>query len=213
MLRTSIKKYNGEYQSQTVVDTVLALRQEHGLTAENVAEIVVDVPRGAYEVIGGGEYGPKDDCHNKEQADHNLKYMVAVALLDGELWPEQYATERINRADVQALLRTVTIKPKLTYGWRIPAELPARVTITYADDREFQREQAGYAGFQATPISWEQVTAKFNRLTAPYADAELQSKIVQAVKNLELISVRELVGLLAQVRGAGILASAVGAAS
>ncbi len=43
----------------------------------------MEVAKGAYDVLGGGSYGPKEDRHTKEQADHNLKYLVAVALLDG----------------------------------------------------------------------------------------------------------------------------------
>ncbi len=37
----------------------------------------------------------------KEQADHSLPYLIAVALLDGQVMPEQYAPERIERKDVQ----------------------------------------------------------------------------------------------------------------
>ena len=112
--RCAIKKFNAEFQSQAVLEAVMLVRQEHDdLRAKDIEEVTVDVPRGAYEVIGGGGYGPKTECHIKEQADHNLQYLVAVALLEGEVWPEQFATERINRTDVQELLRKVTVRPKM----------------------------------------------------------------------------------------------------
>src|SRR5438445_7042982 len=45
----------------------------------------VDVFDVAYRIIGGGEEGDKMMVRNKEQADHSLPYLVAVALLDGEV--------------------------------------------------------------------------------------------------------------------------------
>jgi 2-methylcitrate dehydratase MmgE/PrpD-like protein/(2R)-phospho-3-sulfolactate synthase (ComA) len=54
----------------------------------------------AHKIIGGGEEGPKIEVRTKEEADHSLPYIIAVALLDGEVLPVQYAPERIQRADV-----------------------------------------------------------------------------------------------------------------
>ena len=51
--------------------------------------------------------------HQPEQADYNLKYLVAVALLDGRVGPAQLDEQRVNAPDVQALLRSVEIKPNL----------------------------------------------------------------------------------------------------
>lgn len=132
----------------------------------------------------------------------NLKYMIAVALLDGDLYPEQYTTERINRADVQTLLRKVVVCPQVAYTARIPQEQVAKVTITLAGNRTVQKEKTDYEGFYKRPMTWERVTEKFNRLSAPFADADLQREIVSAVENLEKIQVAELVNLLGRVRGA-----------
>ena len=199
-MRCSIKKYNGEFQSQTVIETALDMRRENNLDGGNIESITLDVPGGAYEVIGGGEYGSKDDPKIKEQADHNLKYMVAVALLDGDLYPEQYTNERINRSDVQTLLKKVTVRPQVALTARIPEELPCKITIIQ-NGRTMQKEKADYEGFYRRPMSPQKVTEKFNRLTQPFADKNLQNEIVSAVDNLEKIQVAELVRLLVRVRG------------
>jgi MmgE/PrpD C-terminal domain len=36
----------------------------------------------------------------KEQADHSLPYLLAVALLDGDVQPAQFKPDRIIKADV-----------------------------------------------------------------------------------------------------------------
>jgi len=47
----------------------------------------------------------------KEQGDYNLKYLVAAALLDDQLGPDQLEAERIQSADAQALLARVEVHP------------------------------------------------------------------------------------------------------
>jgi 2-methylcitrate dehydratase len=52
-------------------------------------------------------FGPKINVHTKEDADHSLPYLLAVAALDGDVQPAQLDPERIAKPDVQGLLRKV----------------------------------------------------------------------------------------------------------
>jgi 2-methylcitrate dehydratase len=70
-----------------------------------VESIDIEIFDVAYHIIGGGEEGTKTVVRTKEQADHSLPYIVAVALIDGNVLPEQYQPERILRSDVQDLLK------------------------------------------------------------------------------------------------------------
>ena len=79
---------------------MLELRAEHGIDAADVDYVEVDVFDVAFNIIGGGEEGDKKVVRTKEQADHSLPYLVAVALLDGQVLPAQFAPQRIARADV-----------------------------------------------------------------------------------------------------------------
>ena len=47
--------------------------------------MTLEVFQGAYDFAGGGSYGAKDQPRTKEQADYNLRYLSAVALLDGQV--------------------------------------------------------------------------------------------------------------------------------
>src|ERR1043166_7465543 len=108
--QTVLKKYNAEIHSQSVLETVLELRSSEHLGGADVERVDVEVFDVAYRIIGGGEEGDKTEVGTKEEADHSLPYLVAVALLDGEVMPEQYRPARIRRDDVQALLRRVTVR-------------------------------------------------------------------------------------------------------
>lgn len=197
-LEVSIKRYNAEFQSQSAVEL-----HKRGLTADRIAAVRLHVAQGAYDVLGGGSYGPKDECRIKEQADHNLKYLVAVALLDGQVLPEQFAPDRINRPDVQDLLHKVTVRPSRRYTRRIPRQMPCRLTVRLADGSELEATRIDYDGFFTRPMDWGDVVAKFDRLAGPFAPAGLRAEIVAAVRQLETLRVSELTALLARTGEGG----------
>jgi 2-methylcitrate dehydratase len=153
----------------------------------------------AYHIIGGGEEGDKRIVRTKEEADHSLPYIVAVAILDDTVMPEQYGAERIERADAQALLRKIIVRPSDEYSRRFPYEMPCRVAVALNDGRVLKKEKRDYEGFFTRPMSWETVVKKFELLSAPYANSDLRREIIDAVADLEAIPVADLARLLIQV--------------
>jgi 2-methylcitrate dehydratase len=131
----------------------------------------------------------------KEQADHSLPFLISVALLDGQVMPQQYNPERINRRDVQELLTKVSVQPIDEFSGHFPSEMPCRLTITLRDGRVLSNEVHNYPGF----MSWKMAVEKFERVTGSLAMPSLRHSIVDAVKNLELIRVRDLTKLLSNV--------------
>jgi len=197
--QTYLKQYCALIHGQAIIDATLALRDEHGIAGADVAGATLEVFQGAYDIAGGGQFGDKDRPSTKEQADYNLKYLTAVALLDGQVGPEQLETERVRRGDVQDLLARVAIKaaPDLTAAY--PERTSVRVHIALTDGREVNREQSDFEGSPTQPMSWERVVQKFHWLAEPFADAALRAEIIDAVDHLDGISIDELAGLLAAV--------------
>ncbi len=194
--RTIVKKYNAEIHSQSTLEGILEMRSAHHLRAEEIERVTVDTFDVAYHIIGGGEEGDKQRVHTKEEADHSLPYMIAAALLDGEVTPAQYTPERIVREDVQSLLRKVTIRPDEALSRRFPDEMPCRIQITLTDGRTLNTEKRDYEGFYTRPLSWEQAVAKFERLATSHTDPEQRSAIVETVAHLEKRDVAQLTDLL-----------------
>jgi 2-methylcitrate dehydratase len=197
---TSLKRYNAEIHSQSALEGILELKKEHALGGEEVAKIDIEIFDVAYHIIGGGEEGNKTLVRTKEEADHSLPYLVAVAILDGQVMPEQYQPDRIRSEDVQSLLRKVTIKPSADYSRRFPNEMPCRITLTFRDSRRVAKEKRDYEGFRTRPMPWETAVEKFEKLVAPHTDRSLCQEIIRAVSHLESIQVNELTELLGKVR-------------
>lgn len=198
--RTIVKKYDAEIHSQSAIEGLLELKREAGFDAGQVQQIEVDIFDVAYNIIGGGEEGDKSRVRTKEEADHSLPYMLAAALLDGKVGPEQYLRQRIEGEDVQSLLRRIRIRPLAEYSGRFPEEMPCRLKVTLRNGQVFSREQRDYEGFHTRPISWDSVVRKFDSLAAGHAGEAQRAEIVQAVFGLERIKTAELTGLLEKVR-------------
>src|SRR6202012_223564 len=81
--QTYLKQYCSLIHGQVIIDAVLAIRTANDLHGDDVARVKLEVFQGAYDIAGGGAYGDKDHPWTKEQADYNLKYLSAVALVDG----------------------------------------------------------------------------------------------------------------------------------
>ena len=197
--RTILKRFNAEIHSQSAIEALLELRAAHAIETVDVERVELDTFQVAYDIIGGGEEGSKYEIATKEEADHSLPYLLAVALLDGQVLREQYRPERIAAPDVQELLRRVQVRPDDELSKRFPDEHSARIRVHMRDGRVLEREQHDYEGFHSRPMSWDTVEAKFDRLASGHADGRLRTRIKAAVARLDAIGIDELTTELAAV--------------
>lgn len=199
VVRTDVKKYNAEGHSQSCIEGLLELREAHQFSAADVQDIDIDVFDVAYNIIGGGEEGDKTVVRTKEEADHSLHYMAAVALLDNALLPEQYNASRIGSSDVQDLLRRITVRVDDDFSSRFPEEHCCRLRVRLNDGRVLEKEKTDYEGFHTRPMSWESVVDKFHALANPYTDSDTRKSIIDTVRALDDEPVTSLTALLERV--------------
>ncbi len=197
--RTSLKKYNAEFHSQSAVEGILELKEEHKFKADDIDRIEIEIFDVAYNIIGGGEEGEKKDVKTKEEADHSLPYIVAVAILDGNVMPDQYLPKRIVSRDVQTLLRKVYVKPNDDYSRRFPDEMPCRLIVHLKSGRVLRKEKVDFEGFFTRPMPWNKVVNKFQKLSAHDVGATLRKEIIDAVRNLDRLQVADLTNLLERI--------------
>lgn len=203
ILRCSLKAHNSEVHTQPVMEATLALREQHQLAnrISDIDRIEVEVFKQAYDITGAGEEaGDKYDVRSKEQADHSLPYLVAVALLDGEVTPRQFSTERIEANDVQQLLHKVRTLRDDEFTRRYPKETPVRVVVEMRDGRSLVCEVNDWIGFYRRPMPEQEVRYKFDALTSSNTTAELRDSIAQVVSELEDRRVADLTSLLGEAR-------------
>jgi 2-methylcitrate dehydratase len=198
--RLALKSYNSAVPTQSAIFCMLELHKAHPFNPVDIVSIEAAVFQDAYDFTGGGKFGPKTNVHTKEDADHSLPYLLAVAAIDGDVQTAQLDTRRIAKPDVQSLLLKVTVRPDDSFTARYPSEMPAGITVGLKDGKSYGHEVDAYPGFPTDPFSWVDIEAKFGRLVGERADVGLRKEIQAAVRSLESIEVAELMRLLGQVR-------------
>src|SRR5271156_3922170 len=199
VLESTIKSYNAMIHTQSAVHCMVELARQNKFEPGKVVSIEADVIRMTYDFAGGGLYGVDKVVQTKEQADHNLPYLLAVAMLDGDVMPAQFKRDRIARADVQQLLKKVSVRPDHEFTELYPAKMPAKISVRLQDGSVIEHEVQDFPGMPSDPFTWEDSVDKFDRLVAGRADESVSNEIKNAVRSLESIQVEDLMQLLGRV--------------
>jgi 2-methylcitrate dehydratase len=204
VVESTIKKYNAMIHTQSAVHCMIELVNQHEIDNDKVASIEAEVFQLCYDFAGGGLYGVDKVVETKEQADHNLPYLLAVALLDHDVMPAQFTPERIIKPDVQELLKKVSVRPNHEYTDQYPRKMPAKITIRLKDGKTIEHEVQDYPGLASHPFTWEDSVDKFDKLVAGCLDDDLRGEIKDAVHSIETIKVRDLTKLLGHIKANGV---------
>jgi 2-methylcitrate dehydratase len=212
VVESTIKKYDSMIHTQSAVHCMVELARQNKIDPDKVVSIEADVFQLAYDFAGGGLYGVDKVIRIKEQADHSLPYLLAVALLDGNVMPAQFDPERIIMPDVQALLKKVSIRPNHEYTELYPRSMPAKIIVRMQDGNVIEHEVRDYPGLATHPFTWEDAAQKFDTLVAGLVDEGLSAEIKDAARSMENIQVRDLMKLLGSVKAGQKTASSSKAA-
>jgi 2-methylcitrate dehydratase len=204
-----LKPYNAEVHTQSAIEAALELKQNHEFSADDIERINITTFLTTYHITGSGAYGDRKTVETKEQADHSLFYLIAVALLDGHVYPEQFETERINRNDVQDLLHRIHVHTKSPlhkplaiagtldpYTHAYPEKVKAKVEIILKNGQHYTCEKNDHEGFFTRPFSWNQTIDKFQRLCDGIIDGTHQNQIIETVKVLDQVTMDALIKLI-----------------
>jgi 2-methylcitrate dehydratase len=205
-----LKRFNAEVHAQSALEGILELRRQHRFQPARIKEIEITIFHTAYDIVGGGQYGDRSKVSTREEADHSLPYMAAVAILDGDVQPQQYNPGRITRADVQGLMQKVKVHPPIRiekpkalvekidpYSRKYPDQMPCKIEIKLMNGRAHEIEKTDYSGFYTRPWGWDDVTRKFRGL-ARRLKKTTQDEIIDMVRNLENTTAVNLMKLLGE---------------
>jgi len=149
---------------------------------------------------------PKYDPRTRETADHSLPYMLAVALVDGELTLDSYRPERF----LDPALRPVMAKIRVSSTPEFDAIRDAVDGVTRAHPvRAVFRVKSGdtrtidvryHKGHLSDPMTQADIDAKFDQTCRGVVDGERKERIRKAWWNIEAApDVSEPIALLAHL--------------
>jgi 2-methylcitrate dehydratase PrpD len=184
---TALKIFSVGYPIQAALDALLALRRDHGLTADTVQRIVVRLPEDGARVVD-----------NSAMPDVNLQYILAVALVDGTVsFADSHSRERMKDPRILAVKERIQL---IADRGLMAADAPrsGMVEVTLRDGRTVSHFTRHPPGTMENPLDTEAVNAKARGLMAPVLGAERTEAVIQRVNALDrLTNVRELRPFLA----------------
>jgi 2-methylcitrate dehydratase len=194
---THIKFWPVEGNTLGAVDAALKLSHEIGDPAK-IDSVHIATFQTAYEITAKDpeKWEPK----TRETADHSLPYLVAVALLDGQISEESFSPRRIGDPRVHSLIKRTEVKvdPELTRCF--PKEgFPGRVLVRTTDGAELVREVHAPRGHARNPMTDDEVVEKFQSnvdgILAPERGQELVAFIMDLERQATLGELVRLMGV------------------
>ncbi len=193
----TIKAFPSLDTSQAAIAAALEMRQVLKSSLDNLEKIEVlmlDHPNIRKQIEDEDRRRPK----SRETADHSIYFLVAVALLDGELSQRQFEGDRWFDPAVCALMDRITFRTDKSWNDRAPGGYPCTIRAV-SRGGEKQIVEVPYApGHPQNRLSAEGVEEKFHSCTKGVLDESRRSKIIRTVHSLDSqSSVDGLMSLLA----------------
>jgi 2-methylcitrate dehydratase len=192
--RCGMKAFPTEALTHTPISAVLDLVHEHDLKPAQIIKVHIrSLARAADILADPSKYDPR----SKETADHSLPYVIAAAIVDRQVTPQQFTDAKINDPAIRAQLRKVEVVADPEIEKVFPALQRVIVTIFTSDGRQLTRQLDYPKGDPRNPLSDGEIEEKFDALAAPVLSASARAKVKDAVWKLEkLDTVTELMRML-----------------
>lgn len=107
IMKARLKAFPSGYFSQSAIEAILHLRSEIP-DLDDIKEVRLQTFPAGYEVMGSGEANWQPET--RESADHSLPFVMAVALMEGNLEIRHYDQMYYKRPDVRALMQKIKVR-------------------------------------------------------------------------------------------------------
>ena len=176
---SSIKAFPAQFNAQAVIWAALGLREQLGNALPE--RILV---RSYRQAVTSSADPEKWHVHDRETADHSIPYLIAVALLDGEVTTRQFTEERIADPAVHEIIERVEVAEDSAMTALFPQAQAASVKATTRGET-YVVEIENAKGNAANPLSDEEVESKFRSLTAGAISVEQTDSLLSRAWALE----------------------------
>lgn len=182
--KTHLKYYPAVVHAQSPVSAALEL---HGnLDVQEVESITIDsywVAKRYSDPNRAALWNPT----TRETADHSIPYLVAAALLDGDVTEATFTAERIADPRLRDLMRKIVLREKPEFTAAYPDGWPCRIEIATRSGERRVADVRFFKGHVMMPLTDAEVEAKFRRLTADFLEPAQRDALLRSVWDLDSV--------------------------
>ena len=177
----TIKPYPNCWAHHKVYDSVMTLKKQYQICADDVEAIYVDLQtdKPTYRYTE-----PKTDL----EARYSLGYGIAMILLEGSLDLEQYDPKKIQAEETVKLMRKIVDTPAEGEGQQ-------RIVIRMKDGKEYSDQRKWSKGHpHFAPFSEQELKGKYQKCASYCLDESQVKKSYDMIMDLE--NVKDMSGLI-----------------
>lgn len=184
---TAIKYFPAEIRAQTAIFAALEAREQFN-SIKDIKSVEIGTNEAGWKIIGRDpeKWNPK----TKETADHSIPYIVAVALMDGNIDQNSYRERRFRDKRTLDFLKNVTVveRPKFTKLFDKGGTVNASDVVIKLKNGKTIKEEVIYSkGHPKNPMSDEDMESKFRKLAKNHISSEKADKIIELIWDLEKV--------------------------
>jgi 2-methylcitrate dehydratase PrpD len=184
ILRTSVKPHACCRYMQSPIDGLIELATERDIHPEQIERVEVAVLEAGWPLVcepRKRKYSPS----NVVDAQFSMPFGAAIALTDRAAGLDQFTGESLRSPEIQQLMRKVVLQKDNRLEKNFPAEWPARVKIQLKDGRQFEKRVRYPKGDPENPLSWAELSAKFESLASRVFPTARCEEIARSAKEME----------------------------
>lgn len=155
----------------------LGLRDAHGLTSAQVERIEITT---FHQSLRLATRSPK----TTEEAQYSTSFPTAVAMVRGDVTPEDVAAHNLGDPEVLRLSESMVIAESEEYNAAFPLRRIAHATLVLKDGRRLTSPPTEAVGDPENPVSMAQVQRKFMAFASPVLGADRAARIEAAIAGL-----------------------------
>ena len=192
----SVKPHSCCRYIQPAIDAVLELTEKNSIRPEDIEEVTVGTVKPAITIAAEPpelKYSPRSVV----DAQFSMPFGVAVALLKGRAFIEEYTEKMIRNSEVLALAKKVKVVNDPELDKVFPRQWQATAKIKTKDGSVYAGKVETPKGDPANPLTDKELEEKFKTLACDIFPSDRVNEIIQTVQRLErLTDIKELTDLL-----------------
>ncbi len=190
ILNLYFKPYSCCRWAQSAITATLKVMGEHNINYKQIEKIKVYT----YEESARLKIQPPQ---NTEEAQYNIAYPIAAAVVDGEVGPKQILDEFLNRQEILTVLNIIEVIHDTRFDKKFPKIAESEVEIITRDGSAYKSGVVRAKGDWDNPFSEKELIDKFRWLAGYNLEEKQIEEIIQVVKDIETVkSIKSLIDVL-----------------
>ncbi|MFH1336809.1 MAG: MmgE/PrpD family protein [Candidatus Zixiibacteriota bacterium] len=187
IMDVAIKYHNGTHAIASSADALQEIVAKYQILPEDVGEIRAFIPT-MHAFIGGSDQEAMYAPPTYIKAQMSLPYTLAITLLDGELFLEQYSPEKLSDQKTLSLARKVKITADQEMDrMQNEGKWPSRIQVVTKSGNSYEAFVEYPKGSPQNPLTDLELQRKFNRLSGKSLNKKQREGIIEAVNGLETL--------------------------